>query len=51
MEFDNIKLRVIGQYNFHIKGYIFKYEDHRKYITRSSNLTQNALTRNLERNV
>ena len=36
---------------FHSKGYIFKYGDNSSFIIGSSNLTQNALTRNQEWNI
>lgn len=55
--FKNIELRVIDTKAFHIKGYVFQYKentkhkDHEQYIIGSSNLTQDALTSNLEWNV
>ncbi len=51
MLFENIDLRVIDQHNFHVKGYIFKQSNHNEYIIGSSNLTQEALTTNLEWNL
>ncbi len=51
MAFDNLELRVIEEPDFHIKGYIFGHKDHNQYIIGSSNLTQNALTSNLEWNI
>ena len=51
MKFDNIDLRVITQQSFHVKGYVFKQKDHYAYVIGSSNLTQEALTSNLEWNM
>lgn len=50
--FENIELRMMVSEDFHSKGYLFHNSEgeHRLYIG-SSNLTQNALTTNIELNV
>ncbi len=49
---DIIDVRIYDEERaFHSKGYIFKREDNSSFIIGSSNLTQNALTRNQEWNV
>ena len=51
LSFSNISFRVYTKENFHTKGYIFKHRDYYKIIVGSSNLTQNALTKNKEWNM
>ena len=51
LEFPNIEVKLYDKENFHTKGYIFKYNDHYKVMVGSSNLTQNALTKNKEWNL
>lgn len=52
LQFNNIELRIVkSNFNMHVKGYIFEYEDKASLIVGSSNLTQNALTLNKEWNV
>lgn len=51
LQFSNIKIKLYSKENFHTKGYIFKHSDHFKLIIGSSNLTQNALTKNKEWNI
>lgn len=51
LEFDNIEVKLYSKENFHTKGYIFKYDYYYKVIVGSSNLTQNALTKNKEWNL
>ncbi|MBB5335382.1 DUF3427 domain-containing protein [Pectinatus brassicae] len=50
-QFSNIKIRIYNKENFHIKGYIFEYDNSFTYLIGSSNLTQNALKANKEWNV
>jgi superfamily II DNA or RNA helicase/HKD family nuclease len=49
--FSNIELRIITEGNLHSKGYIFRTGDFYSLIVGSSNLTQDALTRNNEWNL
>lgn len=51
LEFSNLELRIYNKENFHTKGYIFRHDDHYKMLIGSSNLTQNALTKNKEWNL
>lgn len=51
LSFSNLELKMYTKENFHTKGYIFKHSDHYKIIVGSSNLTQNALTKNKEWNI
>ena len=51
LSFSNITMRMYTKDNFHTKGYIFKHTDHYKLIIGSSNMTQNALTKNKEWNL
>lgn len=51
LEFSNIQVKLYDKENFHTKGYIFKYSYHYKVMVGSSNLTQNALTKNKEWNL
>ncbi len=51
MELDNIEVRLFPFDGFHPKGYIFQYSNQVKIIIGSSNLTQNALSKNQEWNV
>lgn len=54
LEFDNIETKVFLQEQFggfHTKAYIFEYEDDIKLYIGSSNITENALLRNVEWNV
>lgn len=50
-QYPNLKVYISTQELFHSKGYIFKYNNHRKVIIGSSNLTQTALTETLEWNM
>lgn len=52
LEYKNIELRIvpIERGNLHSKGYIFKKKDEYTIIVGSSNLTDSALTRNIEWN-
>ena len=47
----NIKVRLNLFDSMHVKGTLFRYEDHVKFLVGSSNLTQEALSVNLEWNV
>lgn len=49
--FKNIEVKVYDKDNFHTKGYIFKKGNHYDLIVGSSNLTQDALTKNQEWNL
>jgi superfamily II DNA or RNA helicase/HKD family nuclease len=51
MKMDHIDVRIIDDQAFHVKGYIFKYDDYVTYIIGSSNLTQEAITSNIEWNI
>ena len=51
MKFSNIDLRLIDENNFHAKGYLFKTKDNYELIIGSSNLTQDALSKNTEYNL
>ena len=51
MSMDHIDVRVIDDQAFHVKGYIFKHNEYFTYIIGSSNLTQEAITSNIEWNV
>jgi HKD family nuclease len=51
LDFKNIKVKVYDKDNFHTKGYIFKKGNHYDLIIGSSNLTQDALTKNQEWNL
>lgn len=51
MELDNIEVRLFPYDGFHPKGYIFEYKNSVKIIVGSSNLTQNALSKNQEWNI
>ncbi|MDO5708263.1 MAG: DEAD/DEAH box helicase [Andreesenia angusta] len=50
LKFKNIEIRVLED-DFHIKGYMFKRDDFRRFMIGSSNLTQNALKKNKEWNL
>lgn len=50
-QFKNIELRISTNVNAHSKGYLFKKESHYNLIVGSSNLTQDALSRNKEWNL
>jgi superfamily II DNA or RNA helicase/HKD family nuclease len=47
----NIELRFNMSDAMHVKGTLFNYQDHKKFLVGSSNLTQEALSVNLEWNV
>ncbi|MHB1453776.1 MAG: DUF3427 domain-containing protein [Saccharofermentanales bacterium] len=49
--FKNIQLRVATESNLHSKGYIFKRDEEYTLIIGSSNLTQDALSKNYEWNL
>ncbi len=51
LNFSNIDLRLIDENNFHAKGYIFKLKKNYELIIGSSNLTQDALSKNTEYNL
>lgn len=52
LKFSNIELRIVTEGNFHAKGYLFSREDDTySIIIGSSNMTQDALSRNKEWNV
>lgn len=51
LSFKNIEVKVYDKDNFHTKGYIFKKGNHYDLIVGSSNLTQDALTKNQEWNL
>lgn len=51
LEFENIELRMVVHEDLHSKGYIFKKDDEYNLIVGSSNLTQNALSKNKEWNI
>ena len=52
LQFDHLKLRIETKKAFHSKGYLFEYEDGvHDLVLGSSNLTQTALTTNIELNV
>ncbi|MGX6592550.1 DUF3427 domain-containing protein [Cetobacterium ceti] len=51
LKYKNIQLKMIKNENFHGKGYFFKKKDRWNLIIGSSNLTQGALTKNLEWNL
>ena len=51
LKYDNIDLKIETEKNHHSKGYIFKKGDDYTIMVGSSNLTQNALTINKERNL
>ena len=51
LEIKNIDVRILEQEGFHIKGYLFKQADYHSMIIGSSNLTANALKKNIEWNV
>ena len=50
-QFSNIEIRVITSQNFHAKGFFFQKNKNWQMIIGSSNLTQSALTTNIEWNV
>lgn len=50
-KFHNLDLKLIDKDNFHGKGYIFKKKDSYELIIGSSNLTQDALSKNAEYNL
>ncbi|HKL84909.1 MAG TPA: DUF3427 domain-containing protein [Treponemataceae bacterium] len=49
--FPNIEVRAFTESSFHPKGYIFKQSNYWSVIIGSSNLTQNALSKNMEWNL
>ena len=51
LSFKNLEVKVYDKGNFHTKGYIFKHKDLYTLIIGSSNLTQEALTKNEEWNL
>jgi len=51
LDFKNIEVKVFDSGNFHAKGYIFKHKELYTMIIGSSNLTQEALTKNEEWNL
>ena len=51
LKFKNIELKIATNVDAHSKGYLFRKKDHFSLIIGSSNLTQNALSRNKEWNL
>jgi len=51
LKFKNIELKIAVNNNFHSKGYLFNHEDHYNLIIGSSNLTADALCKNIEWNL
>lgn len=51
LKFDNIETRIYTKDSFHTKGYIFHNGDKTTYLIGSSNITQDALSKNKEWNV
>ncbi len=51
LQFPNIELRIFEKSNFHLKGYLFEQSNYRSLIIGSSNLTQDALSKNMEWNL
>ena len=51
LEFDNIETRIYTKENFHTKGYIFHQGGKTTYLVGSSNITQDALSKNKEWNI
>jgi superfamily II DNA or RNA helicase len=51
LQFDNIKFYVVTEKSLHTKGYVFIKNDYTKILIGSSNLTQEALTENIEWNI
>lgn len=51
MALSNIELKISTEGNLHSKGYIFQHKDLYSLIVGSSNLTQNALSKNAEWNL
>ena len=51
LNFSNIEVRLIDENNFHAKGYLFKLKNSYELIVGSSNLTQDALSKNTEYNL
>ena len=51
LEFENIELRMVVDEDLHSKGYIFRKANEYSLLVGSSNLTQNALSKNKEWNI
>jgi len=51
MQLSNVELKISVNRNFHSKGYLFKIDGNYDLIIGSSNLTANALSRNVEWNL
>lgn len=51
LKITNLDVRVTDEYGFHTKTYLFNHGDYLSVIIGSSNLTQNALKRNIEWNL
>ncbi|MDD4156402.1 MAG: DEAD/DEAH box helicase [Candidatus Cloacimonetes bacterium] len=51
LSFSNLEVKIFDNGNFHSKGYIFKHRHDYTLIIGSSNLTQEALTKNEEWNI
>lgn len=51
LTFENIELRMVADEDLHSKGYIFRKDHEYNLIVGSSNLTQNALSKNKEWNI
>lgn len=51
LEIKNIDVRIIEKEGFHVKGYLLEQSDYHTLIIGSSNLTANALKKNIEWNI
>ncbi|MGO2939753.1 MAG: DEAD/DEAH box helicase family protein [Pseudolactococcus laudensis] len=51
LEIENIDVRIVEKEGFHVKGYLFEQNGYHSLIIGSSNLTANALKKNIEWNV
>ncbi|MDR0899666.1 MAG: DEAD/DEAH box helicase [Lactobacillaceae bacterium] len=51
LKIPNLETRIVTQEGFHVKGYLFDHRTYQTAIIGSSNLTQNALKKNLEWNL
>ena len=51
LEIRNIDVRIVEKEGFHVKGYLFEQKGYHSLIIGSSNLTANALKKNIEWNV
>ena len=51
LKIDNLEVKISSKQGFHVKGYLFEFENHKSTIIGSSNLTASALRQNHELNV